>query len=123
MRDKSDRNRLRDVTLAHIAKEMARPLMTDGVWQILGQSAAARCLFHPDDCVYNQNTKEHGLVRRVYEKDGVTTYEVWLPATPGSLQWGHLVSDWTETVLELSDNLLLRSAPGAIRAKRDGRRR
>jgi hypothetical protein len=123
MDNKNGRDRLHERTLAHVAQEMAEPLMTAAVWKTLGKFAAANCLFRTDDCVYNQNTKEHGLVRQVYERDGVTMYKVWLPATPGSMQWGHLVSDWAEGVLELSDNLLLRSNRHTHKAPRNGRRR
>ena len=84
--------------------------MAASVRKTLGSFSAADCLFRPDDCVYNQDTKEHGLVKQVYEKDGVTRYKVWLPATLELLRWGHFVSDWAEGVLGLSDNILLRSA-------------
>jgi hypothetical protein len=67
----------------------------------------AACLFRLDQCVYNRDTKEHGLIREVYEQDGGIVYVVWLPATtPHSLRFGHNVSDWDEGVLEPSDKLL-----------------
>jgi hypothetical protein len=123
MENKNDKNRLHDLTLAHVAREMAEPVMTAAVWKTLGRFAEANCLFRTDDCVYNQKTKEHGLVRQVYERNGVTMYKVWLPATTGLLRWGHLVSDWPEGILELSDNLLLRSNRHTHKADRNGRRR
>jgi hypothetical protein len=71
----------------------------------------AACLFRLDQCVYNRDTKEHGLIREVYEQYGVIVYVVWIPATPHSLRFGHHVSDWAETVLEPSDKVLVPS-PG-----------
>jgi hypothetical protein len=109
MENKNDRIHLNEVTLASVAAEMAKCRMTASVRKTLG-TFAANCRFRPDECVYNRDTKEHGLVKQAYEKDGVTMYKVFLPATPQLLRWGHFVSDWAEDVLELSDNVLLRSA-------------
>jgi hypothetical protein len=91
-----------DVTLVEVAKEMAEPRMSASARKALGTSASANRPFRFDEGVYNRNTKEYGVVRQVYEKDGVTMYKVWLPATPNSLRWGHFVSDWAEGVLEPS---------------------
>jgi hypothetical protein len=110
MANKNDAIHLNEVTLASVAAEMAKCRMTASVRKILG-TFAANCRFRADECVYNRDTKEHGLVKQVYERDGVTMYKVFLPATPQLLRWGHFVSDWAEDVLELSDNVLLRS-PG-----------
>ena len=115
MANKHDTIHLNEVTLASVAAAMAKCRMTASVRKTLG-TFAANCLFHPDECVYNRDTKEHGLVMQAYEKDGVTMYKVWLPATPNSLRWGHFVSDWAEDVLELSDNVLL-AADAEERAK------
>ena len=98
-----------NLTLAEVAKEMNEPRMAASVRKTLGTSAVPNRPFRPDDCVYNRDTKEHGLVKQVYEKDGITMYQVWLPATLELLRWGHFVSDWAEDVLDLSDNVLLRS--------------
>ena len=116
MANKNDRDHPNEVTLASVTEEMAESRMTVSVRKTLGTSAAANCLFRPDEGVYNRDTKEHGLVMQAYEKDGVTMYKVWLPATPNSLRWGHFVSDWAEDVLELSDNVLL-AADAEERAK------
>jgi hypothetical protein len=109
MADKDNTTQLNAVTLASVGAEMGKCRMTASVRRTLG-TFAANCLFRPDECVYNRNTKEHGQVKQAYEKDGITMYQVWLPATPQLLGWGHFVSDWAEDVLELSDNVLLRSA-------------
>jgi hypothetical protein len=109
MANTNGRNQLDEATFASVAGEMAKPRMTASVRKTLGIFSAANCLFCPDDCVYNRDTKEHGLVKQVYERDGVTMYKVWLPATLELLRWGHFVSDWAEGVLDLSDNVLLRS--------------
>ena len=111
MADESHRNNLDDVAFGGVAEEMAASRTAAPVRKTPGTPAAANCQFRVEDCVYNRNTKEHGLVRQIYEMDGVTMYKVWLPASPNLLRWGHFVSDWAEGVLELSDNMLLRSAP------------
>jgi hypothetical protein len=107
---KNGRNHLDEATFASVAGEMSQSRMTASVRKTLGTFPAVNCLFRRDECVYNRDTKEHGLVKQVYEKDGVTMYKVWLPATLELLRWGHFVSDWAEGVLDLSDNVLLRSA-------------
>jgi hypothetical protein len=105
MANNDRRNHLSEVTLASVAQEMAQARMTASVREALRKSSAANCLFDPNECVYNRATKEHGLVKQVYEKEGVTMYKVWLPGTPGLLGWGHSVSDWAESVLEPSDKI------------------
>jgi len=84
---------------------MAGPRMTESVRRILAKSARANVSFRPNQWVYNRNTKEEGLVRRVYENDGITMYRVWLLAGTVSLAWGYVVSDWAEGVLESSKNV------------------
>lgn len=110
MANKNDRSHLNELTLASVAREMAEPRMTASVRKTLGTSAPADRPFRRKEYVYNRDTNEHGLVRQVYERDGVTMYKAWLPLTPDLLQWGHFVSDWAESVLELSDNMLLKAA-------------
>jgi hypothetical protein len=110
MANEHDRNDLDDATLASVAKEMDEPRMTASVRKTLRTPAASTRPFRLNEGVHNRNTKEHGLVRQVYEKDGVTMYKVWLPATTNSLRWGYFVSDWAEGVLEPSDNVLVKSA-------------
>jgi hypothetical protein len=111
MADENDKNNLDDVALGGVAEEMAESRTAAPVRKTPRTRAAANSQFRVEDSVYNRNTGEHGLVRQVYQMDGITMYKVWLAAGPGLLRWGHFVSDWAEGVLELSDNLLLRSVP------------
>ena len=62
------------------------------------------------DLVYNINTKEDGAVRRVYETRGITMYEVAVPIQGDAWASGHNISDWTEDVLQLSNNEHLKSS-------------
>jgi hypothetical protein len=110
MANGNDQNQLDKKTVARVAKEMGEPRMTKSVRKALETPVTADRKFRPDECVYNRTTKEYGIVRGVYEKDGVTMYKVWLPPMPYSLRWGHFVSDWAEGVLEFSDKILTKSA-------------
>jgi hypothetical protein len=60
--------------------------------------------FQQEDAVYNRNTKEDGVVRRVYEKNGKAIYEVAVPKYSDSWFAGFNISDWTDEVLEPSGN-------------------
>jgi hypothetical protein len=60
--------------------------------------------FQKKDAVYNRNTKEDGVVRRVYERNGKAAYEVAVPKYSDSWFAGFNISDWTGEVLELSGN-------------------
>ena len=80
MANENGTNQLDEATFASVAGEMSKPRMTASVRKTLG-TFSANCLFRRHECVYNRDTKEHGLVKQVYEKDGVTMYKVWLPAT------------------------------------------
>jgi len=53
----------------------------------------------------NRNTKEDGLVKRVYQVGGSVMYEVSVPATPDT----YYTSDWAESALQLSTNMTLKS--------------
>src|ERR1700722_18067046 len=99
MTNANDQNRLNKKNLARVSKEMDGPRMPEAVRKVLESVVTTNPKFRPDDCVHNRTTKEYGLVREAYEKDGVTMYEVWLPATPDLLRWGYHVSDWAEGVL------------------------
>lgn len=66
--------------------------------------------FQLRDLVYNANAKEHGAVRRVYETNGATMYEVAVPMHGDGWTSGHYISDWAEDVLQLSDNEHLKSS-------------
>ena len=65
--------------------------------------------FRHRELVYNRNTKEDGAVRRVYEMNGVTMYEVAVPIQADAWAAGHYISDWAEDVLRLSNNERLKS--------------
>jgi len=66
--------------------------------------------FQLRDLVYNPNAKEHGAVRRVYERNGATMYEVAVPMHGDEWAPGFYISDWAEDVLRLSDNERLKSS-------------
>jgi hypothetical protein len=53
-----------------------------------------------DQILFNRNTKEKGMVGRVYELNGVTMYEVRVPVDFKGFSIGSNVSDWAENVLE-----------------------
>src|SRR5713226_4434108 len=55
--------------------------------------------FQLRDLVYNRNTKEDGLIRRVYEANGAAMYEVAVPQQGNSWSAGYNISDWAEDVL------------------------
>lgn len=73
--------------------------------------------FQLRDLVYNRDTREDGLIRRVYERNGAATYEVAVPLMKDSWARGYCISDWSEDVLQLSNNELLEASPleGGIR--------
>ena len=64
--------------------------------------------FQPRDLVYNRNTTEHGAIRKVYETQGATMYEVAVPIHGDAWASGFCISDWPEDVLQLSDNARLK---------------
>jgi hypothetical protein len=51
--------------------------------------------------LFNRNTNENGTVGKIYELNGITMYEVLVPAHFRGLSTGSNVSDWAEGVLEL----------------------
>jgi len=67
--------------------------------------------FQLRDLVYNRDTREDGLIRRVYERNGATMYEVAVPQMKDSWGRGYYISDWDENVLQLSNNEGLKSSP------------
>ena len=76
--------------------------MTASARTILLMLVPANYLIHTKEYVYNRDTKERGQIMRAFEKNGVHTYEVWLPSSSSSPQWRHLVSHWAESVLKPS---------------------
>jgi hypothetical protein len=111
MADENNKDDLYAATLARVTKEMNQPRMPASVREAIGTPVASTHSFRLNEGVCNRNTKEHGLIRQIYEKDGVTMYKVWLPAITNSLRWGHFVSNWAEGVLEPSDKVAPESAP------------
>jgi hypothetical protein len=59
--------------------------------------------------LYNPVTKEDGAVRKAYEIEGVTMYEVAVPKDSDSWSAFYL-SDWPEDGLQLSTNQQLKSS-------------
>lgn len=47
--------------------------------------------------------KEDGTIRRIYETNGIATYEVAVPQNRDSWTGGYYISDWAEGVLQLSN--------------------
>jgi hypothetical protein len=72
--------------------------------------------FQRRDLVYNRNTKEDGAIRKVYEKNGATMYEVAVPKHRDSWISGHYISDWAEDILQPSINLRLKFSTVEARA-------
>jgi hypothetical protein len=66
--------------------------------------------------LHNRNTKEDGLVTRVYQSAelGETMYQVAVSIRPDTWAGRHLVSDWAESTLELSDNTILKASASPI---------
>jgi hypothetical protein len=104
---KYGRYQLRDLARSAVRKSTTGPRVTASPRNTARRSTSAGCRFRLEQRVYNRDTKEQGLVRDVYKKDGVIMYKAWLPAAPRLLHWGHFVSDWAEGVLERVDEVLL----------------
>ena len=66
--------------------------------------------------LHNRNTKEDGLVTRVYQsaKLNETMYQVAVSIGLDTQAGRHLVSDWAESTLELSDNARLKTSDKSI---------
>jgi hypothetical protein len=94
-------------TLADVKKEMAQPRRPASVRNM---EIFMIEKFREGALLRNRKTKEDGLVMRVYQSDGGTMYEVWVPVRPDSWLSGHYVSDWAEIKLELSDNVNLKAS-------------
>jgi hypothetical protein len=79
----------------------------------------AHAKFCTGTLLHNRNTKEDGLVTRVYQniERRETMYQVAVPIRHDTWAGRHLVSDWAESALELSDNAVLKASdhpPGQI---------
>jgi hypothetical protein len=72
--------------------------------------------------LHNRNTKEDGLVTRVYQSVelGETMYQVAVSIRPDTWASRHFVSDWAESTLEFSDNATLKTSdiPIELRPRR-----
>jgi hypothetical protein len=66
--------------------------------------------FREGALLHNPETKEDGLVSRVYQSGGQTIYEVWVPVESDTWAVGHYISDWAESQLELSNSVNLKSS-------------
>jgi hypothetical protein len=62
--------------------------------------------------LHNRNTKEDGLVMKVYQnaERGETMYQVAVSIRHDTWEGRHLVSDWAESALELSDSAMLKAS-------------
>jgi hypothetical protein len=105
---------LREATLASVVKEMAKARIAASVREGIGKTfMTAHAKFCTGELLHNRNTKEDGLVTRVYQLskgqgDWDIMYEVLVPSRPNTWAASHYVSDWTESILEPSDNATLR---------------
>jgi hypothetical protein len=99
---------------------MAKPRLAASVRESIGKdSHGCRAKFCIGVLLHNRNTKEDGLVTRVYQpaERGETMYEVAVPVPSNTWAGGHYVSDWTESVLKLSDNAILKSDRSRLRLR------
>jgi hypothetical protein len=95
-------------TLAEVKAEMAQPRRAASVRKNMEIFMIEK--FREGALLHNPKTKEDGLVSRVYQLDGRTMYEVWVPVRSDTWLSGHYVSDWAEIKLELSDNVNLKAS-------------
>jgi hypothetical protein len=94
------KKRIDDATLSAVTKEMAKPRLAASVRKAVAKTAInSQAKFSIGTILHNRNTKEDGLVKRVYQVGGSMMYEVSVPATPNT----YYVSDWGESALELSN--------------------
>jgi hypothetical protein len=114
MSHKKTNEYLGEATLSSVMKEMARPRLAASVREGSGRTVTARGKFPVGALLHNRNTKEDGLVTKVYQLGGGgggdIMYEVAVPIHLNTWAGGHYVSDWSESTLNLSDNVTLKSA-------------
>jgi hypothetical protein len=92
-------------------KEMSKPRLAASVREGVGKSPmTAEAKFRKGELLHNCNTNEDGLVTRVYDFEAAITYEVAVPVLRDTWAGSHYVSDWDESVLELSRNTHLKSS-------------
>jgi hypothetical protein len=109
---KRDKEHLGETTLSSVMKEMAKPRLAASVREGIGKTPTTRGRFGLGALLYNRNTKEDGLVTSAYQHGagGDVMYEVAVPILLNIWACGHYVSDWSESTLDLSDNVTLKSA-------------
>jgi hypothetical protein len=96
------------ITFAEVQKEMAEPRRAASVRKNMEIFMIEK--FREGVLVHNAEAKEDGLVSRVYQLDGKTMYEVWVPANRVTWGQGRHISNWAESKLELSNNTELKSS-------------
>jgi hypothetical protein len=100
-------------TLSRVMKEMAQPRLAASVRDATRKTPmTTHAKFGIGALLHNRNTKEDGLVTRVYQFGGEQEfmYEVAVPVLRDTWAGNYYVSDWAESTLELSDNLTLKSS-------------
>jgi hypothetical protein len=93
---------LDESTLSAVMKEMAKPRLAVSVRDGVGKAPIKTLArFRIGALLRNRDTKEDGLVKRIYKvSGGVVMYEVSVRAVKDS----HYISDWAEGALDLSTN-------------------
>ena len=108
---KQTKKHLDEKALSNVAQELAKPRLAASVREGIEKSPlTADAKFRKGELLHNHNTNEDGLVTRVYELEGAITYEVAVPVIRDTWAGSHYVSDWAESVLELSRNAKLNSS-------------
>jgi hypothetical protein len=101
-----------EATLSSVMKEMAKPRLAASVRERIAKTSYDfHAKFDIGVLLHNRNTREDGLVTRVYQPAdcGKIMYEVAVPILPDSWAGWHYVSDWAESNLEFSGNTILKS--------------
>jgi hypothetical protein len=108
MRSKHDEDK---ATLDSVMKEMSKPRLAASVREV-GKTETTLGRFPVGALLHNRNTKEDGLVTSAYQHGagGDVMYEVAVPIRLNTWAHGHYVSDWSQGALELSGNVILKSA-------------
>ena len=108
---KHTKKHLDEDALSRVENEMAKPRLAASVREGIGKSPmTADAKFRKGELLHNRDTNEDGLVTRVYELGGAVKYEVAVPVVNDTWAGNHYVSDWPESILELSRNTKLKSS-------------
>ena len=81
MADKKRWKERKDATLPSVVKGMA--LKATGHYRV--------AKFRAGQWLYNRQTKEDGLISRVFADHGIIIYEVWVPKKPNSWEAGYWI--------------------------------